>query len=189
MIAIQKSTAPTPPSFLLMRLMLLFTILCVHTSAFAQFDKVIGLRVGGHFDFLVKAPSHDDAGFGLNVDIPVMNRNKFHALITAHIERLLGDKSGFVNPQGRLNKASAIHGVQAGPEYFVIPDIAISVQYGIFWHSINEVSFNSNDGYRVGITFLPGKSRAFVMQISRTSISRPVVPVRYYTFGLGYRLF
>jgi hypothetical protein len=189
MIPVHQSPAGTSPSFLVMRLILLATILCVKTSTFAQFDKVIGLRVGGHFDFLVKAPSQDDAGFGLNVDIPVMNRNKFHALITAHIERLLGDKSGFVNPQGRLNKASAIHGVQAGPEYFVNPSIGLSAQYGIFWHSINEVSFNTNDGYRVGITFLPGKFKAFVMQISRTSISRPVVPVRYYTLGLGYRFF
>jgi hypothetical protein len=162
-------------------------LLLVVSIANAQRDRFISLRSTVHFNFALKAPSQDDAGIGLQIDMSMFARKKLTLLLSVHGDRFIGDKLLAISNVGRVNKGSAIYGVEAGPEYFINRHVAIGVSYGLYWHSFQTVGFSSNDGYRFGFTIFPGRQKSFVMQLARTDISRQMVNIRYYSLGLGYR--
>lgn len=168
--------------------LILLVALLIHSIVNAQSDRFISLRSTIHFNFGVKAQSLDDAGIGFQVDAGMFAHKKLNLLVSVHGDRFIGDKSQTFPDVGRVNKGGAIYGVQAGPKYFLFPKFAISLSYGLFMHSFQTVNFLSDDGYRIGLTLFPGKKRKFVMQLTRTSIPREPVSIRYYNFGLGYRI-
>ena len=131
----------------------------------------------------------DDAGFGLQLDASLFAKNKLNLLLSSHVEHLLGNKLMSIPDEGRINKTGKILGVQAGPEYFVIPKVALSAQYGIFWHSIQEIDFNADDGYKLGVTVFPGKNRRFLTQVAHIEIPRATSKISYWQFGMGYKIY
>jgi len=155
----------------------------------AQSPHFSSLRFSGHFDFGMRVPSPDDAGFGLQLDAALFARQKLRPVISAHIEKLLGSKLYIAPDEGRLNKQGTIYGIQAGPEYFIHPAVALSLQYGVYWHAVQAVRFTADDGYRFALTLLPEKGRRLVIHLSRSEILTSAADMRYHTFGLGYRFF
>lgn len=172
-----------------MKTCLTLILLITFINASAQQKHFVSLRSLAHFDFAMKMPSMDDAGFGLQMDASLFAKNRLNFLSTFHIEHLLGDKDYFIPNEGRINNQGKIIGVQAGPEYFIMPGVALSAVYGVFWHSIHEVKFAADDGYKLGLTYLVGKQKKFVMQLALTEIPRQVENISYWQFGLGYRFY
>ena len=171
-------------------LLTLLIVIAFYSTSSAQSNHFSSLRLTTHFDFLLKVPGLDDAGFGLQADGALFAQHKFHLVASANAERLIGDKSLYIGPmQGRINKPGTIYGVQAGPEYFLVPHVALSAQYGVFWHSINEYNFDADQGFKFSLTLLPGKSKSFVVNLSRTIILIDARNLRYYSFGVGYTFF
>lgn len=155
----------------------------------AQSEHFASVRLLAHFNFKMKVPSMDDAGVGLHGTTSLFAQKPLHAVITVHTDRLMGDKSFYVPGTGRLNKAGVIHGIQAGSEYFFVPKVGVSFEYGLFYHSVNAVDFSTDDGYRFALTTLLGKQKKFVLQLSRTVIPTDRIGIRHWQFGTGYRFF
>ena len=158
------------------------------SSGQAQTNKFFNLRTTAHFNFGVKAPNLDDAGIGGEVDAIFFANRKLNLLMSANADRFIGDKSYTLPDIGRANKGGAVEGVQIGPQYYVLPSLAVSAAYGWFRHSFQEIGFSNDDGYRVALVFMPGKNRKLAIQLSRTAIPAEPVNIRFYSFGIGYRI-
>src|SRR5690348_3729655 len=106
-----------------MRIITFILCICLFHRVSAQQKKFVSMRTFAHFDFAMRVPSLDDAGFGLQLDASLFAKNKLNLLTSAHIEHLLGDKQLILYDDGRVNKTGKIFGIQAGPEYFIIPSV------------------------------------------------------------------
>ena len=106
-------------SILILQLSVLFS--------FAQFESFFTVRTLAHANFLVKAPSLDDAGGGFGIDIGLFSKNRLMLVTTIHYDRFICDKSMTIPDVGRVNKGGTVYGVQAGPEYHLTKRVAVSV--------------------------------------------------------------
>jgi hypothetical protein len=106
------------------------SLLVAISPANAQGDRFVSLRSTIHFNFALKAPSQDDAGIGLQLDMSMFAHHKLNLLVSVLGDRFIGDKLLTSPDVGRVNKGGAINAVEAGPEYFINRHVAIGVGYG-----------------------------------------------------------
>lgn len=171
------------------RILLFFFLVSGALTSTSQTEHFASLRATTHFDFGLRAPSMDDAGFGLQVDANFFAKQKLNLTLSTNIEHMLGDKVMVLSNEGRENKPGRIYGVTAGPEYFFSSRFSASVTYGVYWQSFRQVDYSSDDGFKFSVAAFLGKKRDFVINFQRIIIPTDFRNISYYNFGVGYRFF
>jgi hypothetical protein len=169
---------------------LIFIIISFFSSAtYGQFEKSLSLITTGNFDFKTKGLNRNDAGFGISLDASLFSKHKLQLLLETSVERFMGDKLGFADPQGRENKSALIYIIKAGPQFFILKNIAISTTIGPAWHSIRAVGFTRDFCFKFGVTGFFGDKRRLVTKIFIVDIPNDNLNIQYFGIGLGYRVF
>ena len=158
-------------------------------TTYGQFDKSLSVITTGNFDFKTKGLNSNDAGFGIGLDASLFSQHKLQLLLETSVDRFMGDKVGFVDPQGRENKSALIYILKAGPQFFILKNIAISSTIGPAWHSIRAIGFTRDFCFKFGVVGFFGDKRRLVTKIFIVNIPNDNLNIQYFGIGLGYRFF
>lgn len=171
-----------------MKLTIITIFYLLSLPSFAQNDRPVNLAVTGNFNFTTHGFGTNDAGLGLGLNASFFPGHKLQLLAEANAESFFGSKEFIINPQGRENKAPVIYSIKAGPKFFISKNIALSVTYGPYLHSIEAAGFTNNFGFKFGITGFSGKKKRFVTKLFMTEIPKDY-DIQYFGFGVGYRFY
>ncbi len=167
----------------------IITIFCLLSlPSFAQKDRFVNLAASGNFNFTTHGFGTNDAGAGLGLTASFFPQHKLQLLAETGAEMFFGSKELIINPKGRENKDPVIYSIKAGPQLFISKNIALSVTYGPYLHSIETAGFTNDFGFRFGITGFSGKKKRFVTKLFMTEIPKDY-DIRYFGFGVGYRFY
>lgn len=171
-----------------MRFIIITIFYILSLTSFAQDNRPVNLAVTGNFNFKLRGFGTNDAGLGLGLDASFFPRHKLQLLAEANAERFFGSKELIINPHGRENKAPVIYSFNAGPRFFISKNIALSVTYGPYLHSIEAAGFTNDFGFRFGITGFLGKEKRLMTKLFMTEIPKDY-DIQYFGFGVGYRFY
>lgn len=171
-----------------MKLLHLCTALLLTLSCFAQREKPVSLRFTGQFDFAVRGMGLNDAGMGVQTAVSFFARKRLQLLAEAGSHWYMGDKSLTLGPDGKALPNGSLHTLQAGPQVFLTPTLALCATYGAALHRHHERDFTLDESYRVGLTGYFGDQNNFITQVSWMQVPGPEVTIRHFGVGVGYRL-
>lgn len=166
----------------------LLLALLITLSGYAQRDKPLSLRFTGQFDFAVKGMSQNDAGMGVQTAVSFFTQKRVQLLAEAGSHWYMGDKQYVTDVSGHELPNGSLHTLQAGPQVFFSPSLALFATYGVAWHRQHQRSYTLDDGYRIGLTGYFGEGNNFVTQLSWMQVSRAEAPIQHFGIGVGYRL-
>jgi|GEM_PF-6729605 len=167
----------------------LFTLLCISSIAcFSQFDKQVTVRASANFDFGTKGLATNTAGAGLGLDVSFLSKHSFQILVETSADRFWGDKLMLVfeNNTEKIKKPTVIN-VHVGPQYFLCKNIAVSLTYGPSWHTVRNVKYSVDGGFRFALTGFWGANKHVLSKAFIENIPIKNEAIRYFGVGVGYR--
>lgn len=154
----------------------------------AQDNRPVNLAATGNFNFTTHGFGTNNAGAGLGLNASFFAGHKLQVLTEANAEIFFGSKLLIIGREGKESQAPAIFSFMAGPQFFISKNIAFSVTGGPYRHSIEEIGFTNELGFRFGITAFSGRKRRFVTKLFMTDIPKGY-DIQYFGVGVGYRFY
>ncbi len=170
-----------------MRFLYVLTFWFLSCKAYCQFEKPFNLVASVNADFGLKGLANNEVGMGAGVEAFLFAKNKLQLLVEGGAERFIGDKLYVEDGRGRENKTAAIYSLKAGPQFFVSDRIALSATMGPAWHSIREVGFTTDIGFKYALAAYLGYQRRIVTKIFMANIRDNNLQIRYFGLQFGYR--
>jgi hypothetical protein len=168
---------------------LIIIIFCfLSTKSYCQFDKPFSLITSVNLDFKLKGLATNEAGLGINIDAILFAKHKLQLLVETSGDQFIGDKTYIVDAQGRENKTATIYTINAGPQFFVSKTFALSTTTGPAWHSIEDIGFTRDYGFKFAVTGFLGHKRKLVSRIFMVNILKNNLNIQYFGLQLGFRL-
>lgn len=162
-------------------------LLLIASNAYGQFSRFLVMDVTGNVYAGQKALAYDNAGYGAGLQASFPGYSRWEVAVSAHTGHFFGDKVYQIPDEGRVNEGPAIYSLFAGPQYFVLNRLAVSVAAGPSWYSVHTKGFSTGTGYQVGAAGFLGRKRRFILRLHFTEIPREVVNIQYLGLGIGYR--
>ncbi len=170
-----------------MKLSIFSIVFFLSLSSFAQFDKPFILSATSNFTFRTSGLATNDAGLGLNFDGSFLSENKLQLLIETSADWFIGDKLLITDANGRNTKGAVIYSIKAGPQFFILDKLALSITYGPAWHRIRDFEFTTDYGFKSAITGFLTKKKRFVTKLFLVAIPKKDLNIKYFGLSLGYR--
>jgi hypothetical protein len=170
-----------------MKLSIFSIVFFLSLSSFAQFDKPFILSATSNFNFKTNGLATNDAGLGLSFDAFFFSKNKLQLLIETSADWFIGDKFLITDANGRNAKGAVIYSIKAGPQFFIIERLALSVTYGPAWHRIRDFEFTTNYGFKYAVTGFLTEKKRFATKLFLVAIPKKDLNIKYFGLSLGYR--
>lgn len=156
-------------------------------NASAQFNRFLFMSATAQANVGQKALAYDNAGYGLSINTSFPGYSKWEVTASVSANGFFGDKIYYLPNEGRQNKGPAIYTLFAGPQYFILSRLAVSVTAGPAWYSIHTKGFSASTGYHFEATGYLGKKRRIVTRLSFSDIPANEINIQYFGLGIGYR--
>lgn len=170
-----------------MRFLFVFAFWFLSCKTYGQFDKSFHLVASANADVGLRGLANNEVGMGVGVDAFLFAKNKLQVLVEAGAERFIGDKLYVLDARGRENKTAAIYTLKAGPQFFVSNRISLSATVGPGWHSVRDIGFTTDIGFKYAIAAYLGDQRRSVTKIFMVNIPNKNLRIRYFGLQFGYR--
>ena len=171
-----------------MKIIFITIFYLLSVASFAQNSRPVNLLATGNFNSKLRGFGTNNAGVGLSLNASFFARHKLQLLAEANAETFFGNKLLIINQEGKESKAPAIYSFTAGPQFFISKNIALSVTYGPYRYSIEDIGFTNDFGFRFGITGFAGRKKRFVTKLFMTEIPKSY-DIQYFGIGVGYRFY